>query len=78
MIPKGSQRPLCRKLLLIWVVYILPQVKLVFTQHKTTHGVAENVTDEMRSFSENEIRKLKDRYEQRPGGVSCDWDGACG
>lgn len=41
------------------------EVRPVFTQHKTTDDIAQTVTDEMRSFSENEIRKLKDREEKR-------------
>lgn len=50
-----------------------PQVRLVFTQHKTTHGVTKNVTNEMRFFFENEIWNLKDRYGQRLGEAHVTW-----
>lgn len=50
-----------------WVGHFPATTRFLVTQHKTTDGVAENQAVEMRSFSKNEIQKLKGSYGQEPG-----------
>lgn len=40
---------------------------------QTTNDVAEHETDQMRSFLESEIQKLKDRFGRRPGNSHAAW-----
>lgn len=69
---KRSKRVLCREFHLVPINY-MSQIRSVFTQWKTIDGIAENKTVEMRSFSENEIQKLKDIYGQKPGQSHAAW-----
>lgn len=69
---KGSKEALCGEFYLVPLTPG-PQIRSVFTQCQTTDGIAENKTIEIRSFSENEVQKLEDRYRQRPGESPAVW-----